>query len=60
MRPVLVCPNCKHIFVNRKRGNCSRCGQGIARNKEFWGKDQVWMDGKETITYQEGLKRIKE
>ena len=63
MREVVVCPKCKKLFVHRKRGGCYRCGQLIAKNREFWGEDQIWI-GKENgrslyMTYKEGLKRAK-
>ena len=53
----------RKLFVHRKRGGCSRCGQLIAKNREFWGEDQIWI-GKENgrslyMTYKEGLKRAK-
>lgn len=59
MIKVLVCPICKLLFVYRKHGKCRRCGQSIARNHEFWGKDDIWVSHEKYITYEEGLKNAK-
>lgn len=59
MRPVLLCPKCKAIFVNRRNRACPRCGQYIARHNELWGEDDYWTDGKVTMSYEQGKKVAK-
>lgn len=44
--------------MNRKRGECPRCGVSLARKREFW-IDGYWVDKKDEISYQEGLKQAK-
>jgi hypothetical protein len=48
---VTVCPECRAIFVNRKRGGCPKCGIRLAHEGEFFTEDEYFVD-KKGFTYK--------